>query len=134
MSDNDKGFKVTIVDKEFRVNCTKDAENALQEAATYLDKQMRKIRNTGRVIGLERIAVMAALNICHELLTLKSKSPEEEVKNLSDRLQVLQNKIDGALSDKPTIYDKLNFKHTLQNEFEKFETTHRSNKEILEYE
>jgi cell division protein ZapA len=59
---------VTILDKEYQVACPEDQEAALIISAKYLDKQMRGIRESGKVIGLERIAVMAALNISHELL------------------------------------------------------------------
>ncbi|HBQ41790.1 MAG TPA: cell division protein ZapA, partial [Halieaceae bacterium] len=59
---------VHILDKEYQVACPEDQQAELIISARYLDKQMRAIRDTGKVIGLERIAVMAALNISHELL------------------------------------------------------------------
>ena len=59
---------VKILDKEYQVACPEEQEAELLTSAKYLDKQMRKIRNSGKVIGLERIAVMAALNISFELL------------------------------------------------------------------
>jgi len=59
---------VTILDKEYKVACPEEQEAELVVSAKYLDKQMRSIRDTGKVIGLERIAVMAALNLSHELL------------------------------------------------------------------
>ncbi len=59
---------VTILDKEYQVACPEEQEADLVASAKYLDKQMRSIRETGKVIGLERIAVMAALNISYELL------------------------------------------------------------------
>ena len=59
---------VTILDKHYQVACPADQEAELVVSASYLDKQMRSIRENGKVIGLERIAVMAALNISHELL------------------------------------------------------------------
>ena len=59
---------VTILDKEYQVACPEEQEADLVASAKYLDKQMRAIRETGKVIGLERIAVMAALNISYELL------------------------------------------------------------------
>lgn len=97
MSIGDKGICVRILEKEFRVGCTKEHERALREAADYLDKQMRQIRLGGRVIGMERIAVMAALNIANELLTLKNAAfYTEEV--LSERIRVLHEKIDAALT------------------------------------
>lgn len=82
---------VKILDKEFQVACPTDQQQSLLQAAQHLDKQMRDIRTTGKVIGLERIAVMAALNISHELLQTKqqgtsSEAETEAVKRISDRV------------------------------------------------
>ena len=52
---------VKILDKDYQVACPEEQEAELVVSAKYLDKQMRGIRNSGKVIGLERIAVMAAL-------------------------------------------------------------------------
>ena len=96
MSTSTKGICVRILEKEFRVACAKNQELALKEAAQYLDKQMRQIRQAGRVIGIERIAVMAALNITNELLTLRN-SPTDPGELFSERLKTLQERIDGVL-------------------------------------
>ncbi|MEM0953475.1 MAG: cell division protein ZapA [Pseudomonadota bacterium] len=66
---------VSILDKDYQVACPPEQEAELIVSASYLDKQMRLIRETGKVIGLERIAVMAALNISHELL--QASEPEQ---------------------------------------------------------
>lgn len=97
MSIGENGICVRILEKEFRVACSESQESALRDAAQYLDKQMRSIRQTGRVIGLERIAVMAALNIANELLTLK-KTAFEPDEAFSERLRLLQEKIDSVLA------------------------------------
>lgn len=102
MSIGEKGFCVRILEKEFLVSCPKSQEPALREAALYLDKQMRQIRSTGRVIGIERIAVMAALNIANELMVLKS-TQHEPSEIFSERLRVLQEKIDGVLAQHPVL-------------------------------
>lgn len=102
MSIGEKGFCVRILEKEFLVSCSKTQEQALREAALYLDKQMRQIRGTGRVVGIERIAVMAALNIANELLTLRS-TQHEPAEIFSERLRVLQEKIDGVLAQNPAL-------------------------------
>ena len=84
---------VHILDKDYQVACPPDEEHALRDAARHLDQQMRRIREGGKVIGLERIAVMAALNITHELLQrdaqLKSSGGEdkEEIRRLNERLE-----------------------------------------------
>jgi cell division protein ZapA len=63
---------VTILEKEYQVACPEDQQAELLLSARHLDEQMRGIRATGKVIGLERIAVMAALNISHELLQTRN--------------------------------------------------------------
>ena len=63
---------VKLLDKEYQVACPPGQQQALVRSANYLDNQMRNIRSTGKVIGLERIAVMAALNISNELVDSSS--------------------------------------------------------------
>ncbi|MCQ3828776.1 cell division protein ZapA [Microbulbifer elongatus] len=92
---------VTILDKEYRVACAEDEQAGLQASAKLLNERMAKIRNGGTVIGAERIAVMAALNIAHELIQAKAglaRQPVEE--QMLDRLH---EKVQAALSkfDKP---------------------------------
>jgi len=85
---------VRILDKEYQVSCQQDEVEALSASARYLDQQMRTIRESGKVFGLDRIAVMAALNISNELLqrqqaltTLQSEG-SGRVRNLTDRITV----------------------------------------------
>ncbi|WP_439107715.1 cell division protein ZapA [Congregibacter sp.] len=72
MSSNASTVSVTILEKEYQVACPEDQQAELLLSARHLDEQMRAIRSTGKVIGLERIAVMAALNISHELLQTRN--------------------------------------------------------------
>ncbi|HHX33834.1 MAG TPA: cell division protein ZapA [Gammaproteobacteria bacterium] len=58
---------VRILDKDYHIACPASESTNLERAAQYLDKKMREIRRSGKVIGAERVAVMAALNITHEL-------------------------------------------------------------------
>lgn len=58
---------VKILDKEYQVSCPESEKQALHKAANELDLRMRSIRSSGSIIGVERIAVMTALNLCHEL-------------------------------------------------------------------
>lgn len=97
--DQAKRRTVRILDKDYQVNCPEGQEEALRQAAYYLDRKMRDIRQTGRVIGGERIAIMAGLNIAHELVGLQSGDTSYQAHNFEDRIQSLQQKIDGALSD-----------------------------------
>jgi cell division protein ZapA len=85
---------VKILDKEYQVSCPQEEVEALTASARFLDKQMREIRETGKVFGLDRIAVMAALNIANELLQKRGQlnSIQSEVngraRNLTDRIMV----------------------------------------------
>ena len=90
---------VKILDKEYQVACPAEQEAELMVSAKYLDKQMRSIRDTGKVIGLERIAVMAALNISHELLQASEETGEAiaEVAPRVDSVNRINRKLDDAL-------------------------------------
>ena len=75
-----KTMDIKILDKELRVACPDEERGELLDAVAYLDKRMREIRDAGKIASVERIALMAALNITHELLAAKtgagnSKSP-----------------------------------------------------------
>lgn len=89
-----------IMDSEYRVACPADEENALRAAAQHLDDTMRGIRNTGKVLGVERIAVMAALNISYELLNHQTQAAELEqalnrrVVRLLEQTQALLSKLE----------------------------------------
>ncbi len=87
---------VTILDKEYRVSCPPDEQEALVRAAQYLNDKMRDIRAGGNVIGVERIAVMAALNISYELLRIHTRS-ENEKQDTQDHINQLLGKLDQAL-------------------------------------
>ncbi len=80
--------EVSILDKDYLVACPEDQQDALRRAARHLDSKMREIRTTGKVLGSERIAVMAALNITHELLEDNSLSgaAEETLRSMDERL------------------------------------------------
>jgi cell division protein ZapA len=91
-----KAIAVKVLNKEFQVNCPTGSEEELFDAARYLDDKIREIRNHGRVIGLERMAIMAALNVTSELLKLREQK-ESDHRALNDRIKQLQNKIDGVL-------------------------------------
>jgi len=85
---------VKILDKEYQVSCPREEVEALTASARHLDQQMRQIRETGKVFGLDRIAVMAALNIANELLQKREQlnSIQSEAngraRSLTDRIMV----------------------------------------------
>jgi cell division protein ZapA len=92
---NTDGVTVTILGKEFIVACPENERAALTAAAAYLDKKMREIHSSGKVIGTERTAVMAALNIAHELMELREQGGMPA--DVNQKLRFLQSKIDAVL-------------------------------------
>jgi cell division protein ZapA len=67
-----KNVEVSIMDRQYRVACPDDERENLMASVAYLDQKMREIKDTGKIAGADRIAVMAALNITHELLAAKT--------------------------------------------------------------
>jgi cell division protein ZapA len=97
MSQEAKPVSFYILDKQYQAACTDDEKDALLASAHYLDKQMREIRDGGKVVGVERIAVMAALNIAHELLQIQKNGQVNETVN--QRIRHLHEKLDTVLAD-----------------------------------
>lgn len=63
------GLTISLMGREFRVACPEGEERALQASVELLNRRMKEVRDTGKVVGNERIAIMAALNIAHELVS-----------------------------------------------------------------
>lgn len=98
MSHDSKRVTVRILDKEYQVACRADEKEALLAAAQELDQRMRQVRTTGpAVLGADRIAVMVALNLCHELQQERKKSSGQGGVP-QDALERLAAKLDQALS------------------------------------
>ena len=93
-----KGVDVNIMGRDFTVSCTDEERPGLINAVNFLDKKMRDIRDGGKVIGVERIAMMAALNLAHELLS--SKSGGVDVGDFKRRITSMQDQIDKACAVK----------------------------------
>ena len=93
----DSPVAVSILDREFLIGCTPEERPGLIAAAAYLDGKMREIRNGSRAAGVDRIAVMAALNIAHELMQIKQRG-ESDAGVLAQHLQMLRTKLDGMLA------------------------------------
>jgi cell division protein ZapA len=94
---SDTPVAVSILDREFLIGCTPEERPGLIAAAAYLDAKMREIRNASRAAGVDRIAVMAALNIAHELMQIKQRG-ESDAGVLAQHLQMLRAKLDGMLA------------------------------------
>lgn len=97
-----KGLDVSIMGREFRVACPEDEQEELLSAVSYLDRKMREIRDSGKVIGVERIAIMAALNIAHELLTTRSGG--FDIGDFKRRIDSMQEQLDQALMDQEKLF------------------------------
>ncbi len=97
MSSDSVPVTVRIMEKEFCVACPADERDSLLASARYLDGKMRQIRDSRKVVGMDRIAVICALNLAHELLQNKTVAPTENafatrVKNLHDKIEVALQK------------------------------------------
>jgi len=97
MSSAAKPMRVNILDKEYLIACPDDEREALFASAEFLTGKMKEIRDTGKIVGADRIAVMVALNMAHELLGQKTGKDDYQI-NISQRIRALQDKIDAALN------------------------------------
>jgi cell division protein ZapA len=97
MSKVPKPVSVRILDKEFLVTCPEDERDDLMASAELLNSKMREIRDSGKVVGLDRIAVIAALNMANELLELRSRKQDIQ-QSVGARIRSLQEKIELALN------------------------------------
>ena len=98
-----KGIDVTIMGREFRVACPEDEQGALLQSVDYLDKKMREIRDSGKIIGVERIAIMAALNITHELLNTRI-SGFFDIGEFKSRIDAMQAQIEQAMTEQDELF------------------------------
>ena len=88
---------VSILDRDFLIACTAEERPALLEAARYLDAKMREMRSAARSAGLDRIAILAALNISHELLNERQRESTDSAR-LAEKLQALNTKLERAFA------------------------------------
>ena len=91
-----KPASVTILDKEYLIACSDEERELLNDAASLLNDKMQELKISGKVVGSERIAVLAALNIAHEMLAYK-KANESYTSNVDGTILRLRSKIDDAL-------------------------------------
>ena len=94
---------VTIMGREFRVTCPDEERKGLLEAVTYLDKKMREIRDSGKIVGSERIAIMAALNITHELLTTRNREGFD-IEEFKRRIDCMQAALDAVMPEQDKLF------------------------------
>ncbi|HTF13958.1 MAG TPA: cell division protein ZapA [Burkholderiales bacterium] len=98
MNQKSKTLDVTIMGRTYKVACSDEERNALLSAVAYLDRKMTEIKTAGRVASAERIAVMAALNIAHELLSSRSNASGFDMEGLRRRMAAMEATLDQALA------------------------------------
>ena len=106
MDDRSLTLDVSILGREYRVACKESERAELMQAVAYLDRRMREIRDAGKVVGSERIAVMAALNIAHELLGGRSAGGTSgfDSSGFQRRISAMQTAIDRAMAEQDKLF------------------------------
>ena len=103
MNSTTKTLAIKILDRELRVACPEEERGELLDAVAYLDKKMREIRDSGKIASVERIAIMAALNISHELLSVKI-GRGFDLADFKRRINQMQAAIDEVLAEQDTLF------------------------------
>jgi cell division protein ZapA len=93
---NVRVIAVKILEKEYQVACPPEERSALLDSAEYLNTKMREIRDAGNIIGVDRIAVMAALNLAAELLKVRSQEPSGD-SDVGHRIRNVRERVESAL-------------------------------------
>ena len=96
-----RSIEINILGRAYKVACTREEESALVSAADYLDEKMHTIRGNSKVIGAERIAIMAGLNLAHDLLTHGGGGLVEEARV---RLTQCNTLLDSVLEDQDKLF------------------------------
>ncbi|HEX4522570.1 MAG TPA: cell division protein ZapA [Casimicrobiaceae bacterium] len=110
MDDQATTLDVSILGREYRVGCKQSERDELLLAVQLLDRRMREIRDSGKIAGTERIAVMAALNIAHELLQAKAghagpaSTASFDSAGVRRRISAMQSAIDRAMADQDKLF------------------------------
>lgn len=96
MTDRMVRVSVRILEKEYQVACLPEERSELLDSAEFLNGKMRDIRDAGNIVGLDRIAVMAALNLAHELL---KRNRNDAIENeVTERVRQMRERVESALS------------------------------------
>ena len=96
MSADPARVSVRILDRDYMIACPHEERPALLDAAEYLNTRMREVRDSGKVVGLDRIAVMVALNMANELLLLRERGNRSTVE-AGDKVRALRERVETAL-------------------------------------
>jgi len=103
MSDAATTIEVSLLGRTYRVACADGEREALMQAVAFLDGKMNEIRKSGKVMGAERIAVMAALNVAHELLSVKLGAGFD-VGQAKRRLSAIESQLDAAIAKQEKLF------------------------------
>ena len=103
MSATTKTLDIKLLDRELRVACPDEERGELLDAVAYLDKKMHEIRDAGKIASVERIAIMAALNITHELHSVKI-GRGFDLADFKRRMSSMETAIDEALADQEKLF------------------------------
>jgi cell division protein ZapA len=107
VDDRSLTLDVSILGREYRVACKESERDELLQAVQFLDRRMREIRDSGKIAGTERIAVMAALNIAHEVLRARSGAPATggfDSTAIQRRISAMQTAIDRAMAEQEKLF------------------------------
>ena len=90
---------INVLGREFRVGCPEGEQKQLLASVDYLNRKMKEVRDTGKVVGNERIAIMAALNIAHEMMSNGGKvAASVDNTAIKRRILAMQETLDSALA------------------------------------
>jgi cell division protein ZapA len=98
MSETQARVGVRILEKEYQIACPAEERADLLDSAELLNQRMREIRDSGKVVGLDRIAVIAALNMANELIRLRNRDGRLE-SEVGGRLRILRERVESALEN-----------------------------------
>ena len=103
MAESANTIEISLLGRSYKIACEEDERAALMEAVAYLDGKMGEIKKAGKVTGTDRIAVMAALNIAHELLSLKVGNGFD-LGQAKRRISSLEAKLDAAIAQQDKLF------------------------------
>ena len=98
-----KNVDVTILDRQYRIACPDDERESLMASVAYIDQKMREIKEGGKIAGTDRIAVMAALNVAHELLAAKTGAGFD-IGEYKRKMVSMNSLIDDAMASQEKLF------------------------------
>jgi len=98
MIKNKSTMNISIMDREFCISCPDEEREEIQLAVAYLDKKIQEVKEEGKVVGSERIAIIAALSITHELLLQRTENSSFDIDQFKRRIGLIQKKLDDVLA------------------------------------